>query len=83
MPFSPSVRSISRSSLGTVCSICIASTDWAVNFTAWNDAVEEACQNGIGIIVQPGGSMRDDDTVECCNKYGVLLVVTGVRHFRH
>jgi phosphoribosylaminoimidazolecarboxamide formyltransferase / IMP cyclohydrolase len=76
-------KRLSCPSLGTVCSIRIVSTDWAVNFTAWNDAVEEACLNGIGIIAQPGGSMRDDDTVECCNKYGVSLVVTGVRHFRH
>jgi phosphoribosylaminoimidazolecarboxamide formyltransferase / IMP cyclohydrolase len=46
-------------------------------------AFRNACQNGIGVIAQPGGSMRDDDTVDCCNKYGVSLVVTGVRHFRH
>lgn len=48
---------------------------------AWNDAVEEACQNGIG--TEPGGSIRDKDAVECCNKYGVSLVFTNVRHFRH
>ncbi|ONK65813.1 uncharacterized protein A4U43_C06F1230 [Asparagus officinalis] len=50
---------------------------------AWNDAVEEACQNGIGIIAEPGGSIRDKDAVDCCNKYGVSLVFTNVRHFRH
>ncbi|XP_021319523.1 uncharacterized protein LOC8072340 isoform X2 [Sorghum bicolor] len=50
---------------------------------AWNDAVEEACQNGIGIIAQPGGSKKDEDAIACCNKYGVSLVLTGVRHFKH
>ena len=56
---------------------------WLSISAAWNDAVEEACQNGIGIIAQPGGSIRDEDAVACCNKYGVSLVFTGVRHFRH
>ncbi|XP_020100602.1 uncharacterized protein LOC109718672 [Ananas comosus] len=50
---------------------------------AWNDAVEEACQNGVTVIAEPGGSMRDNDAVECCNKYGVALLFTNVRHFKH
>lgn len=50
---------------------------------AWSDAVEEACQSGVSIIAEPGGSIRDKDAVECCNKYGVSLVFTNVRHFRH
>ncbi|XP_042411090.1 bifunctional purine biosynthesis protein PurH-like isoform X1 [Zingiber officinale] len=50
---------------------------------ALNDAVEEACKNGIGVIAQPGGSKRDGEAVDCCNKYGVSLLFTGVRHFRH
>jgi phosphoribosylaminoimidazolecarboxamide formyltransferase/IMP cyclohydrolase len=54
-----------------------------VMHTAWKDAVEEACENGIGVIAEPGGSMRDKDAVDCCDKYGVSLVFTGVRHFRH
>ncbi|XP_060959614.1 uncharacterized protein LOC115706092 isoform X2 [Cannabis sativa] len=50
---------------------------------AWKDAVEEACENGIGVIAEPGGSIRDGDAIDCCNKYGVSLVFTNVRHFRH
>jgi len=50
---------------------------------AWNDAVEKACQAGITAIIQPGGSLRDQDAIDCCNKYGVAMVFTGVRHFRH
>ncbi|KAG2582346.1 bifunctional purine biosynthesis protein PurH-like isoform X4 [Panicum virgatum] len=50
---------------------------------AWNDAVEEACRSGIAVIAEPGGSIRDQDAVDCCDKYGVSLLFTGVRHFRH
>ncbi|KAI5648435.1 hypothetical protein M9H77_34440 [Catharanthus roseus] len=50
---------------------------------AWNDAVEEACESGISVIAEPGGSIRDGDAIDCCNKYGVSLVFTNVRHFRH
>ncbi|AET00779.2 bifunctional purine biosynthesis protein PurH isoform X2 [Medicago truncatula] len=50
---------------------------------AWKDAVEEACESGIGVIAEPGGSIRDQDAVDCCNKYGVSLLFTNVRHFRH
>ncbi|OAY43120.1 bifunctional purine biosynthesis protein PurH [Manihot esculenta] len=50
---------------------------------AWNDAVEEACEAGIGVIAEPGGSIRDNDAIDCCNKRGVSLLFTNVRHFRH
>uniref|UniRef100_A0A0D6QYM1 MGS-like domain-containing protein n=1 Tax=Araucaria cunninghamii TaxID=56994 RepID=A0A0D6QYM1_ARACU len=50
---------------------------------AWKDAVEEACSAGVGVIAEPGGSMRDQDAIDCCNKYGVSLLFTKVRHFRH
>ncbi|KAB2096740.1 hypothetical protein E1A91_A01G129500v1 [Gossypium mustelinum] len=50
---------------------------------AWKDAVEEACESGIRVIAEPGGSIRDGDAVDCCNKYGVSLLLTNVRHFKH
>ena len=37
---------------------------------AWGDSVEKACQAGIKAIAHPGGSIRDQDTIDCCNKYG-------------
>lgn len=49
---------------------------------SWNDSVEIACQAGVGAIVHPGGSVRDQDAIDCCNKYGVVLLTTGVRHFK-
>ncbi len=50
---------------------------------AWGDSVERACQAGVKAIAHPGGSLRDQDAIDCCNQYGVALLTTGVRHFRH
>lgn len=50
---------------------------------SWNDSVEIACKAGVSAIVHPGGSLRDQDAIDCCNKYGVVLLTTGVRHFKH
>ncbi|KAM1079127.1 hypothetical protein ACFX2B_013727 [Malus domestica] len=50
---------------------------------AWKDAVEEACESGVSVITEPGGSIRDGDAMDCCNKYGVSLLFTNIRHFRH
>ena len=50
---------------------------------AWGDAVERACRAGVAAIAQPGGARRDRDCIDCCDHYGVALVFTGVRHFRH
>ncbi|MGH1831948.1 bifunctional phosphoribosylaminoimidazolecarboxamide formyltransferase/IMP cyclohydrolase [Enterococcus gilvus] len=48
-----------------------------------DDSVEYAAQHGIKAIVQPGGSIRDKDSIAMANKYGVAMVFTGVRHFKH
>nr|QKY15238.1 bifunctional purine biosynthesis (PURH) [Polytomella parva] len=50
---------------------------------SWNDSVEIACKAGVKAIVHPGGSIRDQDAIDCCDKYGVVLLTTGHRHFRH
>ena len=47
------------------------------------DGPEAAAQAGVTAIVQPGGSKRDYDVIATCNRYGVAMVFTGVRHFRH
>jgi phosphoribosylaminoimidazolecarboxamide formyltransferase/IMP cyclohydrolase len=52
-------------------------------FFPFPDSVEEAARHGISAIVQPGGSLRDDLSIEACNKHGIAMVFTGVRHFRH
>jgi len=50
---------------------------------ARDDAVELACRAGVTAIIQPGGAVRDEEAVEVCDEYGVAMVFTGVRHFRH
>jgi phosphoribosylaminoimidazolecarboxamide formyltransferase/IMP cyclohydrolase len=50
---------------------------------AWGDSIEKACQAGVSVIVHPGGSLRDQDGIDCCNQYGVAMILTGTRHFRH
>ncbi len=47
------------------------------------DTLEKAAAAGIRAIIQPGGSVRDEDSIEVANKYGIAMVFTGVRHFKH
>jgi len=47
------------------------------------DTVEEAAKAGISTIIQTGGSLRDQDSIDACDKYGIAMIFTGVRHFRH
>ena len=52
-------------------------------FFPFPDNIELAAEAGIAAIVQPGGSIRDDEVVEAANRHGIAMVFTGVRHFRH
>ena len=52
-------------------------------FFPFADGIEAAAQQGIAAVVQPGGSVRDDDVIAAVNKLGLVMVLTGARHFRH
>jgi phosphoribosylaminoimidazolecarboxamide formyltransferase/IMP cyclohydrolase len=52
-------------------------------FFPFPDSVEEAARFGIKAIVQPGGSVRDQESIDLCNQKGISMVFTGYRHFRH
>ena len=52
-------------------------------FFPYPDSIEEAHKAGIKYIIQPGGSIRDKEVVSLCDKYGMSLILTGVRHFLH
>lgn len=52
-------------------------------FFPFNDCVEYAAKHGIKAVVQPGGSIRDQESIEMADKYGIAMVFTGYRHFRH
>lgn len=52
-------------------------------FFPFSDVVEEAAKFGISAIIQPGGSIKDNESIEMCNKFGISMVFTGIRHFKH
>jgi phosphoribosylaminoimidazolecarboxamide formyltransferase/IMP cyclohydrolase len=47
------------------------------------DGPETAAEAGVTAIIQPGGSVEDEKSIEVCNRYGLAMVFTGRRHFRH
>ena len=52
-------------------------------FFPFADNIDAAAEAGIRYIVQPGGSKKDEEVIAACDKYGIAMVITGVRHFRH
>lgn len=52
-------------------------------FFPMDDTVEAAAKAGITAIIQPGGSVKDEDSIKKANEYGITMVFTGVRHFKH
>ncbi len=52
-------------------------------FFPFRDNVDMAASVGVKAIIHPGGSMRDQESIDACNEHGIALVFTGVRHFRH
>ena len=45
--------------------------------------VDTLAAHGVTAIIQPGGSVRDDESIAACDEYGIAMVFTGKRHFRH
>jgi phosphoribosylaminoimidazolecarboxamide formyltransferase/IMP cyclohydrolase len=52
-------------------------------FFPFRDSVDDAARAGVRIIVEPGGSVRDEEVIEACREHGITLVFTNLRHFRH
>ncbi len=52
-------------------------------FFPFSDNIERAHLSGVSYIAQPGGSVKDDAVIECCNKYGIAMAFTGMRLFHH
>ena len=52
-------------------------------FFPFGDNIERAHKSGVQYIAQPGGSVRDDNVIEVCNKYGIVMAFTGIRLFHH
>lgn len=52
-------------------------------FFPFSDNIERAYKSGVKYIAQPGGSVRDDLVIECCDKYDMVMAFTGIRLFHH
>lgn len=52
-------------------------------FFPFDDCVKEAIKNGITAIIQPGGSIRDEDSIKVCDENNIAMIFTGIRHFKH
>ena len=52
-------------------------------FFPFDDNIERAKRSGVSYIAEPGGSVRDDVVIDCCNKYGIVMALTGMRLFHH
>ena len=52
-------------------------------FFPFDDTVRLAAQYGVTAIIQPGGSIRDEDSIKACDELGIAMVTTGMRHFKH
>jgi AICAR transformylase/IMP cyclohydrolase PurH len=65
--------------LSTVSGVALGSDA----FFPFDDNIERAYRSGVSYIAEPGGSIRDDAVIDCCNKYGIAMAFTGMRLFHH
>ena len=59
---------------------CVMASD---AFFPFRDGVDHAADAGVTAVIQPAGSIRDDEVIKACNERGLAMVATGIRHFRH
>lgn len=75
----PLTREEKRAWLDTLTGVALGSDA----FFPFGDNIERAHRSGVEYIAQPGGSIRDDNVIETCNKYGIAMAFTGIRLFHH
>lgn len=52
-------------------------------FFPFDDSIHRAAEAGVAALIQPGGSVRDEEVIAACNQHGLPMVFTNCRHFRH
>jgi len=52
-------------------------------FFPFRDGIDEAAKHGITAVIEPGGSVRDEEVIAAANQHGLAMVFTGIRHFKH
>ena len=75
----PFTKEEQRAYLNTISGVSLGSDA----FFPFSDNIERAHASGVKYIAQPGGSIRDDAVIDCCNKYGMAMAFTGMRLFHH
>ena len=75
----PFTREEQRAYLDTITGVALGSDA----FFPFSDNIERAKRSGVSYIAEPGGSIRDDAVIDCCNKYGIAMAFTGMRLFHH
>ncbi len=76
---SPLTAEEARAYLDTITGVSVGSDA----FFPFSDNIERAKKSGVSYIAEPGGSIRDDLVIECCDKYGIAMAFTGMRLFHH
>jgi len=75
----PFTKEEQRAYLDTITGVSLGSDA----FFPFSDNIERAKKSGVSYVAEPGGSIRDDIVIECCDKYGMVMAFTGMRLFHH
>jgi len=78
--YSTKIAALKAADEGLATEGCVMASD---AFFPFRDGIDAAAEHGIAAIIQPGGSMRDDEVIAAANEHDIAMVFTGMRHFRH
>ncbi|MDT0595214.1 bifunctional phosphoribosylaminoimidazolecarboxamide formyltransferase/IMP cyclohydrolase [Glaciecola petra] len=78
--YSAKIAGIKAADEGLEVAGCVMASD---AFFPFRDGIDAAAEAGIAAIIQPGGSMRDQEVIDAANEHGIAMVFTGMRHFNH
>jgi phosphoribosylaminoimidazolecarboxamide formyltransferase/IMP cyclohydrolase len=78
--YSARIATIKADDAGLSVIGCVMASD---AFLPFRDGLDSAAEAGVSAVIQPGGSMRDQEVIDAANEHGIAMVFTGMRHFRH
>ena len=78
--YSARIAAIKAEDAGLSVTGCVMASD---AFLPFRDGLDSAAAAGVSAVIQPGGSMRDQEVIDAANEHGIAMVFTGMRHFRH
>ncbi|MEO7558448.1 MAG: bifunctional phosphoribosylaminoimidazolecarboxamide formyltransferase/IMP cyclohydrolase [Gammaproteobacteria bacterium] len=78
--YSARIAAIKAEDAGLSVNACVMASD---AFLPFRDGLDSAAAAGVSAVIQPGGSMRDQEVIDAANEHGIAMMFTGMRHFRH